>query len=169
MKYNQNNCFCFVYYYIFTSLLYCTNFHYLYFTGVVLFWKNYFTTYSNHSIVLFTLLYLICDDSSVRVFNDLFFFNESVKSIYKSHWTIHSQIGLSGFQLFSCQKRTDSNDPVRASLQLTIHWIHKSDSKWAKNGRSEELYCKRKSYLGCKFPFPLYETLEHISVYKMYF
>lgn len=25
------------------------------------------------------------------------------------------------------------SDPFRACLQLTIHWIHKSDSKWAKN------------------------------------
>ncbi len=41
----------------------------------------------------------------------------------------------------SSKQLTDSNDLVRASLQLTIQWIHKSDSKWAENGRSSELEC----------------------------
>lgn len=61
-------------------------------------------------------------------------FNKPVKSVRKSHWTIHSRIGVSGLQLISSQQRIDSYDPFRVSLQLTIYWIHKSVSKWAKNG-----------------------------------
>ncbi len=45
-----------------------------------------------------------------------FFFTEPVKSVRKSHQTIHSRIAMIRLQLFSSRKLTDSNDPFRASL-----------------------------------------------------
>ncbi len=49
---------------------------------------------------------------------DFFFFNEPVKSVHKSHQTIHSRIVMIRLQLFSSRKLTDSIDLFRASL----HW-----------------------------------------------
>ncbi len=137
MKYNQNNCFCFVYYNIFTSLLYCTNFKYLYFIGVVLFWKTYFTTFK--IIILYFLLYFISHVIVVsRVFNDLFFFlmsllnqftNLTERFISKLDWVDCSCSRVKNVLIQMIRSERVSSLPFTESTSLTQSEPRTGDQK----------------------------------------